>query len=124
MNSGRSRRIAIALVTLLWPLVSSLSAQNPSGTLRGRVTDPTGAVIPQATVAASDANGNKTTAITDSQGRYEISGLPAGPYTVTTVAKGFAVSTEQNVMISAGQVQQFDIGLEIQVQPEKVLLLA
>jgi hypothetical protein len=97
-----------------------LPGQTSSGTLRGRVTDPTGAVIPQATITATGANGQKTTAVTDNQGAYELKGLSPGNYTVSTVARGFAVSTEQNVAISAAQVQQFDIALEIQVQPEKV----
>jgi hypothetical protein len=101
-------------------LTGALPGQTSSGTLRGRVTDPTGAVIPQATITATGANGQKTTAVTDNQGAYELKGLSPGNYTVRTAAKGFAVSTEQNVTISAAQVQQFDIALEIQVQPEKV----
>jgi hypothetical protein len=105
---------------LLLVLTSSLLAQGSLGRLRGRVTDPTGAVIPHATVTATGLNGQKVTAVTDNQGAYELKGLAPGSYTVSTVAKGFAVSTEQNIVISADQVQQFDIALEIQVQPEKV----
>jgi hypothetical protein len=105
---------------LLLALTGSLPAQTSSGALRGRVTDPTGAVIPHATVTATGPNGQKVTAVTDNQGAYELKGLASGSYTVSTVAKGFAVSTEQNIVISADQVQQFDIALEIQVQPEKV----
>jgi hypothetical protein len=122
MKSGRSRSLAFVFVTLFISLMlaSSSPAQTPSGTLRGRVTDPSGAVIPQATVTAAGPAGQKTTAVSNSQGGYELKGLSPGSYTVTTVAKGFAVSTEQNVMISADQVQQFDIGLEIQVEQEKV----
>src|SRR5579863_10124156 len=112
MKSGRSRGLAFVFVTLfiLLMLVGSSPAQTPSGTLHGRVTDPSGAVIPQATVTAAGPTGQKTTAVSNSQGSYA----------VTTVAKGFAISTEQNVTISADQVQQFDIGLEIQVEQEKV----
>jgi hypothetical protein len=122
MKSGRSRSLSCKLVTpvLLLMLASSLLAQTPSGTLRGRVTDPTGAVIPQATVTAAGPKGQKTTAVSNSQGAYELKGLSPGSYTVTTAAKGFAISTEQNVTISGDQVQQFDIGLEIQVKQEKV----
>ena len=122
MKSGWSRGLAFIFVTpfLLLMLTGSLPAQTPSATLRGRVTDPTGAVIPQATVTASGASGKKATVVTNSQGVYEITGLPPGAYTVSTAAKGFAVSTEQNVVIAADQVQQFDIALEILVQPEKV----
>ena len=122
MKSGRSRNLAFILVVLflLLVLTGSLPAQTSSGTLRGRVTDQTGAVIPQATVSATGANSQKATAITNSQGAYELKGLSPGSYTVVTVAKGFAISTEQNIVISADQAQQFDIGLEIQVKSEKV----
>jgi len=122
MTSGRSRRIVFIFLTLIVLLMmpGSLPAQTPAGTLRGRVTDPTGAVIPQATVTAIAPSGQKTTTVTNNQGAYELKGLSPGTYTVTTAAKGFAVSTEQNFTISADQVQQFDIALEIQVQQEKV----
>jgi hypothetical protein len=121
MKSGRPRSLACLLIVLsVLLLTGSLPAQTSSGTLRGRVTDPTGAVIPQATISATGTNGQKATAASDNQGAYELKGLSPGQYTVSTAAKGFAVSTEQNVAISAGQVQQLDIALEIQVQPEKV----
>src|ERR1700678_4833 len=122
MKSRRSRGFAFIFFTpFAWLMLAGyLSAQTPTGTLRGRVTDPTGAVIPQATVAATRPDGQKTTGVTDNQGNYELKGLPPGSYTITTAAKGFAVSTEQNFAISASQVQRFDIALEIQVEQEKV----
>jgi hypothetical protein len=122
MKSGWPRSIATVIVALfmLWLLTGSSPAQTPSGTLHGKVTDPTGAVIPQATVTATGPTGQKASAVTNNQGGYELKGLPPGNYTISTTAKGFAVSTEQNFAISANQVQQFDIALEIQVQPEKV----
>ena len=101
-------------------LVSYASAQNSSGTLRGRVTDPSGAVVPNASVTATNSSGQKSSAATDNRGTYEIRGLGPGSYTVTTSAKGFALATEQNITILPGQVQQFDIGLEIEVQKEKL----
>src|SRR5580700_9451572 len=122
MKSGRSRSFVFIFVTLFVVLLlaSSLFAQTSFGTLRGRVTDPTGAVIPQAGVTATGPTGKKATAVTDNQGAYELKGLSPGTYSVSTTAKGFTVSTKQNVAVSADQAQQFDIALEIQVQPEKV----
>jgi hypothetical protein len=122
MKSGRTRSFVFIFVTLfvLLMLARSLPAQSGSGTLRGKVTDPTGAVIPQATVTATGAKGQKATTVTDNQGAYELKGLSPGTYTITTAAKGFAVSTEQNFAISADQAQRFDIALEIQVEQEKV----
>ncbi|MBV8050893.1 MAG: TonB-dependent receptor [Acidobacteriaceae bacterium] len=101
-------------------LVASYALAQGSGTLRGRVTDPSGAVIPSATVTATNSQGQQAKAVTDAQGGYEIKGLAPGNYTVTTSAKGFALSSEQNVAISAGQSQQFDISLEIEVEKQKL----
>jgi len=109
MKFGRSQSLACVLASLfVFLLTRSLPAQTSSGTLRGRVTDPTGAVIPQATVTATGTKGQKSTAATDNEGTYELKGLFPGTYTISAAAKGFAVSTKQNVAISADQVQQFD----------------
>jgi Carboxypeptidase regulatory-like domain len=95
-------------------------AQTASASLHGHVTDPSGAVIPNATVTATSTTGAQTSALTDNQGNYEIKGLSGGTYTINTQAKGFTTSTEQNFQVSSGQAQQFDIALEIQVKQEKV----
>jgi len=96
------------------------AAQTPTGTLRGRVTDPSGAVIPQATVMANASDGRSITVVTNNQGVYEFKGLPAGSYTVTAIAKGFATDQEDGVNIAVGQAQQLDIALQIQVEQQQV----
>ena len=68
----------------------TLFAQASSGTLRGTVADPTGAVIPGAVVTATSATGQKTSSVTDNVGNYEIKGLAPGTYTVNANAKGFS----------------------------------
>ena len=95
-------------------------AQTSSGVLRGRITDPSGAVIPQATVMANTSDGRSVTVVTNSQGTYEFKELPPGSYTVTVVAKGFATDQEEDVNVVAGRVQQLDIGLQIQVEQQQV----
>jgi hypothetical protein len=113
-------RFFLSIAILLSVLTALAAAQTSTGTLRGRVTDPSGAVIPQATVMANTAEGRSVTVVTNNQGVYEFKGLPVGPYTVTAVAKGFAADQEDNVNVTAGQAQQLDIALQIQVEQEKV----
>ncbi|HEX4426486.1 MAG TPA: carboxypeptidase-like regulatory domain-containing protein [Terriglobales bacterium] len=123
MKSGQSRiRVLKVIVLVLLTIISTrhLSAQTSSGTLRGKVTDPSGAVISGATVTATTPTGQQTSAVSNSQGVYEVKGLAAGAYTVTAVANGFAPDVEPNVTITAGQVQQFDLALGIAVKQEKV----
>jgi hypothetical protein len=115
-----------AIVALLFMFASGTllaqasSATGSSGTLRGTVADPSGAVIPQATVTATSATGQKTSATTDNVGNYEIKGLAPGTYTVITSAKGFSIAVQQNVALVAGQTQKLDVALAIQVEREKV----
>ena len=60
-----------------------------SGTLQGVVTGPNGPIVnAQVAVTASDATLH--TGITDHDGYYAISGIPAGPATFTIQASGFA----------------------------------
>ena len=114
------RVCAISVALLFAVLSADMRAQTASGTLRGRITDPSGAVIPKATVAATGADGKSATVVSNPQGVYEIKGLAAGAYTVTVTAKGFAVDQEAAVEVTAGQVQQFDIALSIAVEKQNV----
>src|ERR1700693_3251507 len=109
-----------SLLVLGAVFTAGVCAQVAPGTLRGKVTDPSGAVIPDATITAIAANGQKTSATSNHQGVYEIKGLPPGSYTVSALGKGFAEYHESDVQVNPGQVQQFDIALGIEVQQEQV----
>lgn len=110
----------VHLLALILCLLLAASAHAQSGTLRGRVTDPSGAVVHGATVTASGADGKKVSVVTNSQGLYEITNLAAGTYMVGVQAPGFSAYSEQGIIVRAGQPLQFDIALEIHVQEEKV----
>ncbi|HUI85318.1 MAG TPA: carboxypeptidase regulatory-like domain-containing protein, partial [Candidatus Binatia bacterium] len=101
-------------------LSATLSAQTSSGTLHGRVTDPSGAVVPQAKVTATGPGGKSVDALTSHEGIFEFRGLAPGSYNVTAVAKGFAVDNEADVKVAAGQVQELDIALQIAVEKQHV----
>jgi len=118
--------LAILIPATLIGLVAPASAQSPAGsstttgTLRGQVTDPSGAVVANATVAVLVSGGQTHSATTNRSGGYEIGNLPPGKYTVTANAQGFAVFVQNDVGVAAGQVAQFNIALDINVQQEKV----
>ena len=88
--------------------------------MRGRITDPSGAVVSQATITATGPSGKAVTVQTNHQGVYEINGLRPGAYNVTAAAKGFAVDNEAEVQVQAGQVQQLDIQLQIAVEEQHI----
>jgi hypothetical protein len=118
--------LAILILTTLIGLAAPASAQSPAqssaatGTLRGQVTDPSGAVVANAAVAVLVSGGQTHSATTNRTGAYEIGNLAPGKYTVTANAQGFAVFVQNDVNVAAGQVAQFNIALDINVQQEKV----
>jgi Carboxypeptidase regulatory-like domain len=121
MMVGRSRSQIFGWV-LSSALFSGLSlGQSPSTAgVRGKVTDPSGAVVAHATITISTAEGKKTTVPTNDQGVYEFKGLTPGTYSVTATAEGFEADVEQNVAVMAGEMKQFDFALNIAVQQENV----
>jgi Carboxypeptidase regulatory-like domain len=115
----RIRAVSLAVLVVLF-CANFLSAQTQLGSLHGQVTDPSGAVIPSATVTVAGESGTGKTATTDGQGFYDVKELAAGTYTVTAVAKGFSPSAPQSMTIAPGQVQKLNVALEILVQKQEV----
>ncbi|HVO61557.1 MAG TPA: carboxypeptidase regulatory-like domain-containing protein [Terriglobales bacterium] len=112
-------RLIFSVVLILSALGTAL-AQSGTGAVRGQVTDPSGAAVTNATVVLREPNGQVRTVHTDRQGTYEVTGLPAGQYSVKATAKGFADFETDYVAISPGQAQRLDIPLSIKVEEEKV----
>ena len=72
------------------------------GEVKGTVKDPSGAVVGNATVSATDdATGLTVTRTTNSAGEYDITTLDAGIYTVSVTATGFEKLTQANVHVNA-----------------------
>jgi len=114
-------RLAV-LAILLGILAAPALAQTEknSGSLRGQVTDPTGAVVVGAAVSVTAPGGQVQHSVSDKQGNYIVHDLPAGTVTVDVKAPGFAAYQMPNVIIPAGQTQQFDIALGIAVEKEQI----
>jgi len=69
-------------------------AQAPTGVILGAVSDPSGGVIPKATVTLENkALSVRRTATTDAAGSYSFTALPPGSYEVKATAGGFAAMT-------------------------------
>ncbi|MGC9292430.1 MAG: carboxypeptidase regulatory-like domain-containing protein [Acidobacteriaceae bacterium] len=114
----------IWLILLLAGVTVPATAQRPAagtGTLHGQVTDPSGAVIPSATVTVTTSSGNSVaTTHANGIGSYNIPNLPPGLYTVTVVADGFAPSLHEGVAIAPGQVRQMNAALLLQQEQQQV----
>ncbi len=109
--------ISVSMGALGLPKV--VLAQETAGTLQGRVSDPTGAVIPQAQVTVTSASGKSASAVSDGAGSYHVRGLAAGAYTVNATTAGFAPFTS-TVTIAGGQTKTMNIAMHIQMEQQQV----
>ncbi|MGC1200422.1 MAG: carboxypeptidase regulatory-like domain-containing protein [Candidatus Acidiferrales bacterium] len=119
----RPIRILFALLFFIGMIYAGRAeAQTASGTLRGQVTDPSGAAVAKATVTATAADGTATSAATKTDGSFEIKNLAVGVYEVQALAPGFTLYEKDGVSVAASQVQSLAISLAIQVQQQKVVV--
>src|SRR5882724_3907226 len=114
-------KIVSALAVML-SFLCGVCAQVPVGSLRGQVTDPSGAAVAGATVVVLPADGAASTAITNRDGIVEVKPLAPGKYAVQVFAQGFAQFSVQDVTIAAGSAAVLNVHLAIEEQREKVVV--
>ncbi len=86
-------------LSLVCALPASSLAQSNSGSISGLVTDPTGAVVPGATVTLQNpVSGLRRSTQTDSTGRYQFGNLPFNSYHLVVGAPGFGASTADGLV--------------------------
>ncbi len=105
--------LACALLALTSPAAFAQS-QATTGDIEGRVVDPQGAVVPGATVTATNkATGLERTATADGEGSYRVILLPPGPYTVRASAQNFAGAQSADVVVTVGSRTPLDLTLAV-----------
>src|SRR5580698_503310 len=122
MSSRLIYRCIVFVGALLLASVAGNAGQAPvaTGTLRGQVTDPSGAAVASATILVTTPSGAATTATTNRDGIFEVTGLAPGKYGVKVIAPGFTTFENPGIDIAAGQAQKLNVSMTIEVQEEKV----
>jgi hypothetical protein len=89
------------------------------------VTDPSGAVVTNATVTATDvAKGIKHTVATDNNGQYRLTGLQPAAYSVSVSKSGFQTELAKNVVVNVGQTSTVDFPMKVSQVSEQVEVTA
>ena len=120
MNSGgiAGTRTFFCTAMLLRATCLAAYAQAGRGTVNGTITDPSGAVVPGATVKLlENATGVTRTTTSTSAGFYTFISLNPGVYEVTASRSGFATVARRNVTVSVDQTTIVNVALQVgQVQ--------
>src|SRR5579862_9192078 len=104
--------VAFSLCGLL--LIATLFAQETTGGLQGTIKDPSGAVVPKASVVLTGTSlGGAKSLETDNGGYYRFANLPPGTYTMVVKASGFSDSKRQDIVIEVGHLPTLDISLSV-----------
>jgi hypothetical protein len=108
-------------VLVLFP--AAVHAQSGTTSLRGVVSDPSGALVPGASVAVTGP-GARQSARTDSQGAYRVDGLPPGVYSIRISGAGFADWQQNEIQLAAGKSATVNVSLTLLQRSEKVTVAA
>jgi hypothetical protein len=116
---------AIALVvssSVLAPAIHAQSAGNfDTGTIVGTVSDPTGAVIPHASVTITNTGtGIVATATTGDSGLFTVPALPFGNYVVSASADRFGKAASKTFVLNVGATARVDLKLSLAAVSQEV----
>jgi carboxypeptidase family protein/TonB-dependent receptor-like protein len=108
------KNIVISLAVLLLSAAFGLAQSVATGDLHVSVKDPSGKLVTDAKVIASDsAKGLERTAAGNAQGEYRVLALPPGTYRVSVEAPGFAKVEADKVIVTVGQVVDLPVTLSV-----------
>lgn len=118
----RSRTLSfLLLVILLAAAATNLFAQADLAVLVGSVADQKGALVPDATVVATNlATGVSLRAKTNAEGHYRLPNLKFGMYRVEVSRSGFKTVARNEVQLNVGQTLRLDFSLELGAVSESV----
>ena len=121
--SETSKWLLLATLFLLLATPGALLAQAVSGTINGYVYDTSNAVIAGAQVTVTNTEtGVATARTTDDTGRYIVTNLPPGNYSVSVEATGFRRFVQENIILRIDSTVRLDANLDLGGVTEQVTI--
>src|SRR5690349_6471920 len=116
-----TKKVLILTATLLCGMAGAAYAQDARGTIVGRVTDASGAVLASVEVHASNtATGVVVNARTNESGNYSLPYLVPGLYNVTSEISGFKKFVRDNIQVRVGDTVELNIQMAVGDVAEKM----
>lgn len=118
------RKWLLPILSLLL-IAAPLAAQRTNGSIRGTVTDESGAVLPGVTVTASQPEtGFSQVAVTGAGGGFVFSSLPLGMYSISMALDGFKTYVVNDVELNVADILRIDGQLELGAITDEVTTVA
>src|ERR1039457_6723270 len=108
--------IAIALVCLIALGVPNrpLHAQeSATGSIQGTIVDQSGQAVQRASVSVGSGSQKEYAAVTNAEGKFTVSDLKPGSYSVQVSSTGFAVNEQRGIVVTAGKPAQITVALSL-----------
>jgi hypothetical protein len=118
------RRLGSLTLFLTFACLPSARAQ-VSASIKGAVTDPSGAPVPSAAVRAKSLEtGAIRSAVTDDAGRYLVLSLPVGEYEIRVAKAGFQDAIRTGIHLVVGEEASVDLRLQVGVEISQITVTA
>jgi hypothetical protein len=115
----------LRILSILLAIAALVQAAEPTATILGTVRDPSGGVVPNATVRATNqATGFHRDAVTTQEGTYILPLLPVGAYRVTVQAPSFKTFEQKGITLTVNQNARVDATLTVGAAAETVSVTA
>jgi outer membrane receptor protein involved in Fe transport len=111
----------LALVLLLTLAGLDAAAQQITGSIRGTVVDPSGAVVQSVTVSAQQTETGLTRSVTtDREGAYLLVELPIGHYQIRAEARGYQKYLQEGISLDVNQTATVPIRLKVGAETQQI----
>src|SRR6266478_842654 len=118
-------RCCFALLLVVIFACAAFAQSTTDGAIGGTVTDPSGAVVPNAGVGAKNlGTGASASGKCDEGGRFLITHLVPGVYSLEITASGFGAFKATRITVEVGRTTTIDVSLGVQTQTETVVATA
>src|ERR1700679_646346 len=116
-------KFAVAGFCLLYGLTAF--AQSDRGNITGTISDPAGAVVPNAPVEAKNTQTSAVyRAASSGTGNYTLAEIPTGTYELSVTAPGFKKFVQENILVPVEQTVRIDAVLQVGAATESVTITA